>query len=265
MSWLSREVSQPIFNLYIRRPPQAAMPVPRTNFRAGDRVQGAEWFHEIAGAIGTVAQADLVTGSGWAAQDLLVRFDRPVAIFEDAPPQRTFYHSAHNFEFVDAAVETMREMEANSDHDDDPSSPVSTQGSLTAETEGVLADGARGMEVAPCQNKMLTVAALRAVIGHFEPDELAEAKLALERARMEREDFRQGYGPAFAAASPAEVCNLTWRRRAVVLQEEACEYHDIVKNCALEAHEDRNPAATLQTIMALTEDFISSDDGEAED
>ncbi len=256
------------------------MPVPRTNFRAGDRVRGAEWFHEIAGAIGTVVQANLVTGDGWAAQDLLVRFDRPVAIFEDAPPQRTFYHSAHNFEFVDEAVETMREMEANSDHDDGSSrlQSVSTQGSLTAETEGVLAEGARKMEVAPCQNKMLTVAALRAVIGHLEPDELAEAKLALERARtlssgkrkrrslfLEREDFRQGYGPAFAAASPAEVCNLTWRRRADLLQEEACEYHDIVKNCALEAHGDRNPAATLQNIRALTEDFISSDDGEAED
>ncbi len=102
--------------------------------------------------------------------------------------------------------------------------------------------------------------ALRAVIGHLEPDELAEAKLALERARMEREDFRQGYGPAFAA-----VCNLTWRRRADILWEEAREYREIVQNCALEAHGDRNPAATLQNIRALTEDFISSDDGEAED
>jgi hypothetical protein len=229
------------------------MPVPRTNFRAGDRVRGAEWFHEAAGAIGTVVRADLVTGSGWAAQDLLVRFDRPMAIFEDAPPQWTFYHSAHNFEFVDGALETMREMEANSDHDDDSSrlQSVSTQGSFAVDTEG--------------QNKMLTVAALRAVIGHFEPDELAEAKRALERARMEREDFRQGYGPAFTAASPSEVCNLTWRRRADVLQEEACEYHEIVKSCALEAHGDRNPAATLQNIRALAEDFISSDDGEAED
>ena len=267
LCWLSREVSRPIFNPYLRRPLQEAMPAPTTNFRAGDRIRGAEWFHEIAGAIGTVLRADLVTGDDWAAQDLLVRFDRPVAIFEDAPPQRTFYHSAHNFEFVDEAVETMREMEANSDHDDGSSrlQSVSTQGSSAVDTEGVLADGARGMEVAPCQNKMLTVAALRAVIGHFEPDELAEAKLALERARMEREDFRQGYGPAFAAASPAEVCNLTWRRRADVLQEEACEYHEIVKNCALEAHGDRNPAATLQNIRALTEDFISSDDGEADD
>ena len=169
------------------------MPVPRTNFRAGDRVRGAEWFHEIAGVIGTGVQANLVTGDGWAAQDLLVRFDRPVAIFEDAPPQRTFYHSAHNFEFVDGALETMREMEANSDHDDDPSrlQSVSTQGSFAVDTEGDLADGARRMEVAPCQNKMLTVAALRAVIGHFEPDELAEAKLALERARLEREDNRR--------------------------------------------------------------------------
>ena len=62
------------------------MPVPRTNFREGDRVRGAEWFHEIAGATGTVVEAILVTGEDWAAQDLLVKFDRPVAIFDDGPP-----------------------------------------------------------------------------------------------------------------------------------------------------------------------------------
>ena len=75
----------------------AAMSVPRTNFRAGDRVRGAEGFEEIRGFV----EAMLVTGQDWAAQDLLVRFDRPVRIFDDEPPTWTFCHSAHNFEFID--------------------------------------------------------------------------------------------------------------------------------------------------------------------
>ena len=77
------------------------MSVPRTNFRAGDRVRGAEWFEEIRGVTGTVVEAMLVAGQDWAAQDLLVRFDRPVRIFDDEPPTWTFCHSAHNFEFSD--------------------------------------------------------------------------------------------------------------------------------------------------------------------
>ncbi len=75
------------------------MPVSRTNFRAGDRVRGAEWFDEIAGAVGTVVEAVEVRGHDWAAQDLLVRFDRPVVIFDE--PQWTFLHSAHNFEYIE--------------------------------------------------------------------------------------------------------------------------------------------------------------------
>ena len=74
------------------------MPVSRTNFRAGDRVRGAAWFDEIAGVVGTVVQAVEVRGDDWAAQDLLVRFDRPVVIFDE--PQWTFCHSAHNFEYI---------------------------------------------------------------------------------------------------------------------------------------------------------------------
>ena len=73
--------------------------MPTTNLRTGDRVRGAEWFHEIAGAVGTVVRAVEVNGDDWAAQDLLVRFDRPVVIFSE--PQWTFFHSAHNFEFAD--------------------------------------------------------------------------------------------------------------------------------------------------------------------
>ena len=64
------------------------MAVSRTNFRAGDRVRGAEWFDEIAGAVGTVVEAVEVRGDDWAAQDLLVRFDHPVVIFDE--PQWTF-------------------------------------------------------------------------------------------------------------------------------------------------------------------------------
>ena len=70
----------------------AAMSVPRTNFRAGDRVRGAEGFEEIRGFV----EAMLVTGQDWAAQDLLVRFDRPVRIFDDEPPTWRY-----NFEFID--------------------------------------------------------------------------------------------------------------------------------------------------------------------
>ena len=98
------------------------MPVPRTNFREGDRVRGAAWFEEIAGVTGTVFEAILVTGSDWAAQDLLVRFDRPVTIFEGESPMWTFFHSAHNFEYIDEAVETQRDMKAISDDEDLPSS-----------------------------------------------------------------------------------------------------------------------------------------------
>ena len=62
-----------------------------------------------------------MTGGDWAAQDLLVRFDRPVSIF--GSPMWTFCHSAHNFEYIDEAAETRREMEAISDAEDPPSSP----------------------------------------------------------------------------------------------------------------------------------------------
>ena len=66
------------------------MAVSRTNFRAGDRVRGATWFDEIAGAVGTVVHVEEVSGAEWAAQDLVVCFDRPVVIFDE--PQWTFCH-----------------------------------------------------------------------------------------------------------------------------------------------------------------------------
>ena len=98
------------------------MPVQCTNFREGDRVRGAEWFKEIAGVTGTVVKAILVTWEDGAAQDLLVRFDRPVTICEGERPTWTFCHSAHNFEYIDEAVETQRDMKAISDGEDLPSS-----------------------------------------------------------------------------------------------------------------------------------------------
>ena len=98
------------------------MPVPRTNFREGDRVRLAAWWGEIAGATGTVVEAILVTADDWAAQDLLVRFDRPVTICKGGRPTWTFCHSAHNFEYIDEAVETQRDMKAISDDENLPSS-----------------------------------------------------------------------------------------------------------------------------------------------
>ena len=77
------------------------MAVSRTNFRRGDRVRGAEWFDQIAGAVGTVVDVFEFRGDDWAAQDIVVRFDRPVVIHKDEGPRWTFCHSAHNFEFVD--------------------------------------------------------------------------------------------------------------------------------------------------------------------
>ena len=75
------------------------MAVSRANFRARDRIRGAEWFDEIAGAVGAVVEAVEMRGDDWAAQDLLVRFDHPVIIFDE--PQWTCCHSAHNFEYVE--------------------------------------------------------------------------------------------------------------------------------------------------------------------
>ena len=77
---------------------RAGMAVSRTNFRAGDRVRGAPWFDAIAGAVGTVRHVEEVSGADWAAQDLVVRFDRPVVILGQL--KWTFCHSAHNFEFI---------------------------------------------------------------------------------------------------------------------------------------------------------------------
>ena len=45
------------------------MPVPRTNFRAGDRVRGAEWFHEIAGAIGPGNKGGMLTMTAGGASE----------------------------------------------------------------------------------------------------------------------------------------------------------------------------------------------------
>jgi hypothetical protein len=69
------------------------------------------------------------------------------------------------------------------------------------------------------------ITALSAVFAHLQAAEnhdlkrkLAETQLALERTAMEREDFREGNGYAGG--------NLTWRRRAQLLQEECEELYD---------------------------------------
>ena len=97
------------------------MAVSRTNFRAGDRVRGAEWFDEIAGVVGTVVQAVEVRGDDWAAQDLLVRFDRPVVTVDE--PQWTYFHSAHNFEYVE---DTRTALPAAMDESFDAEDPEAT-------------------------------------------------------------------------------------------------------------------------------------------
>ena len=81
----------------------------RTNFRAGDRVRGAAWFDAIAGAVGTVVHVAEVSGDDWVAQELKVRFDRPVVIFGE--PQWTFRHSAHNFELIESRTELRSDQE----------------------------------------------------------------------------------------------------------------------------------------------------------
>ena len=138
------------------------MPVSRTNFRAGDRVRGAAWFDEIAGVVGTVVQAVEVRGDDWAAQDLLVRFDRPVIIFDDEPPQWTFCHSAHNFEYITNAHATPGEQE-------DPAAALRQE---LAALRQDLADKSAFVQAASCVLQYNKMAA------------------DLERARMMLEDAR---------------------------------------------------------------------------
>ena len=69
------------------------------------------------------------------------------------------------------------------------------------------------------------IAALGAVFEKLQSDQLRglkrkleETTLAMERARMEREDFRQDVGPCYMANEPQ---NCTWRRRGKTLLHEA--------------------------------------------
>ena len=70
------------------------------------------------------------------------------------------------------------------------------------------------------------IAALGAVFAELQSDQvrglkrkLAETTLAMERARMEREDFRQGNAPYLNY-------NLTWRGRCEALRHEALDYEE---------------------------------------
>ena len=79
----------------------------------------------------------------------------------------------------------------------------------------------------PSTGPALQIAALTTVCERMQDQEtrnlkrkLEETTLAMERARMEREDFRQGMGPCYMAN---EQQNCTWRRRSTMLQNEALD------------------------------------------
>ena len=73
-------------------------------------------------------------------------------------------------------------------------------------------------QLPPSTGPALQIAALTTVCEKMQDQEtrslkrkLEETTLAMERARMEREDFRQGMGPCYMANEPQ---NCTWRRRS---------------------------------------------------
>ena len=139
------------------------MPVSRNSFHADDRVRGAAWFDEIAGVVGTVVQAVEVRGDDWAAQDLLVRFDRPVVIFDE--PQWTFCHSAHNFEHIENAHATPGEQE-------DPAAALRQE---LAALRQELADKSAFVQAASCVLQYNKMAA-----------DLEHARLMLEDVRSQQ-------------------------------------------------------------------------------
>ncbi len=82
-------------------------------------------------------------------------------------------------------------------------------------------------QLPPSTGPALQIAALTTVREKMQDQEtrslkrkLEETTLAMERARMEREDFRQGMGPCYMAN---EQQNCTWRRRSTTLQNEALD------------------------------------------
>ena len=103
----------------------------------------------------------------------------------------------------------------------------------------------------PCQDQMLTVAALRTAIGHFEPDELAEAKLALERARMECEDLRS------AALTPSG--RTSWRNLAEELNGQMGRAEDLIEDAragALEAVDSNGNRSDLRVALVRANNLL---------
>ena len=89
------------------------------------------------------------------------------------------------------------------------------------------------------------VKALRIVMKQHEADELAEVHLSLERARMEREDFRQGMAPALYADKqryPSTsfalivLCDESWRKRSRELQTQTKVQSEGLSEIAYAAH-----------------------------
>ena len=85
---------------------------------------------------------------------------------------------------------------------------------------------------APESGTALQIAALSRVFEKQQDEQmgglkrkLLETTLALERAAMEREDFRAGNGPGFLT-SPGQVETVSWRRCRRGLQAEALELQD---------------------------------------
>ena len=80
----------------------------------------------------------------------------------------------------------------------------------------------------PREDPALQIAALTTVYEKLQVPEMRNLKrkledttLALERAGMEREDFRQGGGPSDVWGNPAEISPLSLRRYAENLQDTA--------------------------------------------
>ncbi len=66
-----------------------------------------------------------------------------------------------------------------------------------------------------------TMEALRVVLQEEQTHAMSDVLVQLERARMEREDFRQGGGPSNIWASPGEVAPLSLLRYVENLQDTA--------------------------------------------
>ena len=86
----------------------------------------------------------------------------------------------------------------------------------------------------------LQVAALSTAFQHLQDPmvkdlkrKLEETTLEMERARMEREDFRQGGGPSDVWGSPAANSPLSLRRYTENLQRMLCRQSQRLATCSI--------------------------------